>query len=211
MRTRINSSVCRLPFIKKFALCFVNQLHGRGGSGLAVRNVDDLEVADIEPMLACRGVDFVNRTHQNRLDDSGFGRFRGPAQRRLIARINNEASLQRRRAPAQSGDHTCRQARWTAKPAMRLAGVQGAGARRLSRAQQGGCARVRVSALAGYSGGKNPMGHTLDLPPAPPIPFESGMEASANSSEKRRLSCSRVRANSAHGATLDDDDRAGFR
>jgi len=73
----------------------VNQLHGRGGSGLAVRNVDDLEVADIEPMLACRGIDFVNRTDQNRLDDSGFGLFRGPAQRRLIARINNEGRRSR--------------------------------------------------------------------------------------------------------------------
>ena len=41
-----------------------------------------------------------------------------------------------------------------------------------------------VSVLADYGGEKNPMAYTLDLPPAAPIPCESGMQASAKSSEK---------------------------
>ena len=44
----ISSSVCRLPFIRSSALPAADQLHGLGGSGVAVRHVHDLEGRDVD-------------------------------------------------------------------------------------------------------------------------------------------------------------------
>ena len=53
---RINSSVCRLPFISSSPLACVNELDGLGRRGVAVRHVDDLEAADVEAELLARSL-----------------------------------------------------------------------------------------------------------------------------------------------------------
>ena len=44
----ISSSVCRLPFIKRFHLAGARQRDGLGGRGMAVFRADDLVWGDIE-------------------------------------------------------------------------------------------------------------------------------------------------------------------
>ena len=50
--SRISSSVCRLPFISSSPLRLVDELDRLGRGRFAVRRVDDLELADVELVLA---------------------------------------------------------------------------------------------------------------------------------------------------------------
>ncbi len=73
-----------------FAPGRMDQPDGLGGSGFAVRGIDDLEVSDVEAVFGRCVPDLRRGTDEDRLDDTGFRGLDGTAQGALIARVYDD-------------------------------------------------------------------------------------------------------------------------
>ena len=68
-----------------------DQLHGLGGSGVAVRHVHDLEGRDVDAERLCHATDLVLGTDQDGGDDLVPGRLDGTSERSLVAGVGDRA------------------------------------------------------------------------------------------------------------------------
>ena len=97
-------------FHQQLALAFMDQLHRLGGGRLAMRDIDDLEPADVEVVLSCDGLDLAAGPTRNRNDQAGLRRLNAPRSERLVARMHDDRV--RPPAPAwreRSGDRISRE------------------------------------------------------------------------------------------------------
>ena len=87
---RISSSVCRLPFISSSPLAFVDQLDGLAAAASLCGASTISKPPMSRPCLRGRVPDLRRRPDQDRLDDAGFGRLDGAAQRGLVAGMHDD-------------------------------------------------------------------------------------------------------------------------
>jgi len=79
-------------FHQELAFGFADQFDRLDRGCLAVGHIDDLDTADIEPVLARQAGNLRGWPDQDRHDDASVGGFERPAQRRLLAGIGNDGS-----------------------------------------------------------------------------------------------------------------------
>ena len=75
---------------QELALRLMNELHAFCRSGVAVRDVNDFDRADIETMLTGHGSDLSGRTDKNWNNDAVLRTIHRAAQRTLIARMYDD-------------------------------------------------------------------------------------------------------------------------
>ena len=77
----------KAAFHEEIRLAGAHQFDGLLGGGLAVRHVDDLNVAEIEREVPGDRGDLALGTDKDGLDQSGLSRLDGASQRGLVARM----------------------------------------------------------------------------------------------------------------------------
>ena len=75
---------------QQLALRLVDEFDRLCGGRIAMRDVDDLELPDVDLVLARDGGDLVCRADEDRNDDAGLGGLDRTAQRGLVARMHDD-------------------------------------------------------------------------------------------------------------------------